>query len=437
MAESFKLSKAEQAPSEQLELGRAYSEKLQQLARGMVSALYMLVRSVKLYDPDNAIFAKPLISLQDTINQIIAIEGKLELQAMRDSFYLNGMLVKVDVNSLDNVRALQAEMQSKDVGGFTLVRAVSPQELKNFISIFAKEQTSRVEEDGLADRKLVQMKLTRFSALKEKLDKDDLAEPDDQKVDRKKYALTCYARAVFFLRKYLEALKSGKPMSAARAGRVIQDLVDVSYEQRTHFLGMTSMRDEDEYQVFHQVNSALMAIVFANELQLSKAQMRDVGLFALFHETGMSTLPEAMLKKPGALAPEEKTRVQGASLETVKQILAERSFSKASLVRLVATAEHKQEFGNAVKDSRGNIQMIVPKGQLSVYARILSICCVYDALTSKRPYRDAYGPEIALTLMWTEMRHKFDPELLKVFMRVMAIQPIRVLAKSRQTVAIG
>ena len=40
-------------------------------------------------------------------------------------------------------------------------------------------------------------------------------------------------------------------------------------------------------------------------------------------------------------------------------------------------------------------------------------------------------------LMWTEMRHKFDPELLKVFMRVMAIQPIKVLSKRQQNVSVS
>ncbi len=434
----IKITRNEGERAENLsETGRDYSEKLQTMARQMVSSLYMLVRSVRLYDPDNAIFAKPLTQLQDNINQIIAVDGKLELQAVKGAFYLNGMLVKVDANSLDNVRQLEEEMRSKDVGGFSLVRPVNPQELKNFLSIFAKDQSKAAEEDGLAGKKLVQMKLTKYSRLKEKLDKDDLANPDEQKVDRKKYALTCYARAVYFLRQYIEGIKGGKPIPAAKAGRVVQDLVDVSYEQRSHFLGMTSMREEAEYHVFHQVNAALMAIVFANELQLSKAQMREVGLIALFHETGMSSVDDKLLKKAGALSQDEKNKLQGAYHETLKQILAEKNFNRSNLMRLVATAEHKQEFGTAVKDGRGNISMIIPKGQLSVYAKMVAICCVYDALTSKRPFRDAYGPEIALTLMWTEMRHKFDPELLKVFMKVMAIQPIRVLGKNKQSVSIG
>jgi hypothetical protein len=54
-----------------LEFGRDHSEKLQQLSRSVLSTLYMLVRSAKMYDPDNAVFERPLISLQDTLNLII------------------------------------------------------------------------------------------------------------------------------------------------------------------------------------------------------------------------------------------------------------------------------------------------------------------------------------------------------------------------------
>lgn len=438
MAESIKITPAAAGESsfDKADFAREYSEKLQTAGRTLVSSLYMLVRSAKLYDAENAVFDRPLRQLQDTINQIVAMDGKLELQGVKESFYLNSMLVKVDANSLDNQRMLLSDLRAKDVGGFALVRPVTPDELRNFLAIFSKDQASAAEEDGLQGRKLVQMKLTKYSKLKDKLDRDDLAS-DEQKVDRKKYALTCFARAVFFLRRYNERMREKKPIPAARANRLVQDLVDVSYEQRSHFLGMTSLRDDGDYHVFHQVNTCLMAIVFANELELTKEQMRDVGMVALFHETGMSALPDDLLGKPGALTSDEKRQIQRANLETTRQILSEKAYSKSSLIRLVATAEHKQEYGTAVKDSRGNVQMVLPKSALSVYAKMVSICCVYDALTSKRPFRDAYGPEIALTLMWTEMRHKFDPDLLRVFMKVMAIQPIRVLAKNRQTVSLG
>ncbi|QSQ15225.1 HD-GYP domain-containing protein [Myxococcus landrumensis] len=434
MADNLKVTQSQDENTN--EFGREHNEKLQALSRSMVAGLYMLVRSVKMYDPENAVFQKPLHQLQDIINQIIGKEGRLELVGVKDSFYLNSMLVKVDLNSIENQRYLLAEMRAKDVGGFTLTKPVTVPELKNFVWIFSKEQSTTTEEDGLAGRKLLNMRVAKFSKLKEKLDKD-MNDPGDLKVDRKKYAMTIYARSVFFLTKYLESVRAGKPINASKALRLVQDFVDISYEQRTHFLGMTTMRREDDYLVYHQVNVALMCIVFGAELGLTKPQLRDLGYIALFHDAGMTTLPEELATKRGALTPEERVAVQRAPLISVRNILMEKGFSRSTLLRVVTTFEHKTDFGTAVRDSRGNIQMIIPKTNLGVYAKIIAICDAYDALTSKRPYRDAYGPEVALMLMWTEMRNKFDPELLEVFMRVMAIQPIKVLSKRQQSLSVS
>ncbi|GEL68914.1 MULTISPECIES: HD-GYP domain-containing protein [Myxococcus] len=434
MADNLKITQAQDENTN--EYGREHNEKLQVLARSLVAGLYMLVRSVKMYDPENAVFQKPLHQLQDIINQIIGKEGRLELTGVKESFYLNGMLVKVDLNSIENQRYLLTELRSKDVGGFTLTKPVTVPELKNFIWIFSKEQTTASEEDGLSNRKLLNMRVAKFSKLKEKLNKD-LDNPGDQKVDRKKYAMTIYARAVFFLTKYLESVRAGKPINASKALRLVQDFVDISYEQRTHFLGMTTMRREDDYLVYHQVNVCLMSVVFGAELGLTKPQLRDLGYIALFHDAGMATLSEELSTKRGALTPEEKQTVQRAPLISVRNILMEKGFSRSTLLRVVTTFEHKTDFGTAVRDSRGNIQMIIPKTNLGVYAKIIAICDAYDALTSKRPYRDAYGPEVALMLMWSEMRNKFDPELLSVFMRVMAIQPVKVLSKRQQSLSVS
>jgi HD-GYP domain-containing protein (c-di-GMP phosphodiesterase class II) len=436
MADAIKIAQGEQQENLS-DFGREHSEKLQAWARNVVSGLYMLVRSVKMYDPDNAVFDKPLGALGETINAVIAKEGRFELMTVRDSFYLNNMLVKVDLNALDNVRYLVAEMRAKDVGGFTLTKPITVKELQNFVWIFAREQTAQVEEDGAGGRKLLNMKVAKYSKLKEKLDKEDMDAPDDQKVDRKKYAMTVYARAVFFLTKYMDSVRQGKPLSTAKALRLIQDFVDISYDQRTHFLGMTTLRRESDYLVYHQVNVCLMSVVFGAELGLTKPQLRDLGYIALFHDAGMATIPEELSTKKGVLAPEEKALIARAPLVTVRNILMEKAITRATLMRVVTTIEHKLEFGTPVRDAKGNIQMIIPRTSLGLYAKIIAICDTYDALTSKRPFRDAYGPEIALMLMWTEMRHKFDPELLQVFMRVMAIQPVKVMSRRQRSLTVG
>ena len=428
MAENLKIAHAQ--TDNLVDFGREHSEKLQNLSRSVLSTLYMLVRSAKMYDPDNAVFDRPLMTLQDGINAIISREGRFELMGIKNSFYVNSMLVKVDFNAVDNIRYLLDELRSKDVGGFELGKAVQISELKNFIWIFAKDTAEPIDEAGLGDRKLVSIRIARWSKLREKLEKEKLDE--DEKVDRKKYALTVYARCVFFIGKYMESVRRGQPHPTRVAVRLVQDFVDICFEQSVHFLGLTTMRREDDYLVYHQVNSCLLAIIFGAELGLTKSQLRDLGFIALFHDSGMATIPEGLSEKQGGLNAEERALVNKAPLVSVRMILMEKGFSRTTLHRVVATLEYKTDFGTAVRDARGNIQMIIPKSSLGLYAKVIAICASYDALTSKRPFREAYGPEVALMLMWSELRHKFDPDLLKVFMKVLAIQPVKILSRRQQ-----
>jgi len=246
-----------------------------------------------------------------------------------------------------------------------------------------------------------------------------------------------YARAIFYMRKYLERLKEGKTLSLRTAARVVQDLVDICFDQRTHFLGMTTMDRKEEYLIYHSVNVCLISIVFGSELGLNKTRLKELGLIALFHDMGMATVDASLTRKAGALTQSEKDEIKKAPLRAVSHILTHSGLSRSEVARLVATIEHHEPYGTAVRDPKGKIQMIIPNSNLSMYSKILAITNTYDALTSNRPFRDAYGPEIALALMWTEMRANFDPELLKVFMKVMAIQPVRVLPKSNRSVTLG
>ena len=423
MSEGLKITGVDPAAERLDQTGGEHREKLQALAKQVVSSLYMLVRSAKLYDPDNTIFNKPLEVLRDTTNKIIAADGQLQLQTVKDSFYLNNMLVKADYGSLENVLFLIKEFRERGVGGFALDRPVPIDELRNFVWIFSKEHRDQSDEDGIEGRKLATIKVSKWRRIAETAGSD----APDRKLDRKKYALTVYARLIYFMRRYLERLHSDKPIGMHQAYRPIQDMVDISHEQRSHFLGMTTMDDEEDWLIYHSVNVCLISIVFGSELGLSKSQLKEIGQIGLFHDVGMASVGKSVYGKRGALTAEEREIIRRAPLQAVQSVLKRGSISRFEVAQLVTTVEHHDDFGRPVKNSKGEIEMVIPRSDLGMYAKILAIANAYDALTSKRPYRDAYAPEIALTLMWTEMRHKFDPDLLKIFMKVMAIAPVKIV----------
>jgi len=406
--------------------------KFQALSRNLLAALYMLVRSARLYDPENAIFQKPLNLLLETVNTLIAKEGRLELTIANGAFYLNDQLVRVDATSAENLKVLATEMEAQKVGGFSLQRSTTIAELRNFLAVFAREQAKdEVAEDGLEGRKLAAMKLRRWSKLKEKLDSAKLDAND--KVDRKKYALTLYARGVFFMNEYMEKLRTGKPFPPSRALRLVQDLVDISMEYRNQFLGMSSNGTGEAALSYHLVNTALIAIAFGGELGLTKQQLKELGVAALLNEAGLAQLPiDQRLRLQPEKLPAEAQRKRAAILrEAAGKSLAEPGSRRLQIFRALSCVQMHEPFGTPIRTSDGKISMITPVGDPLLFSRILAICSYYDVLTTTTADHEAFGPEVGLALMWNQERYRFDPELLAAFVRIMAKQPLKMLRKDQ------
>ena len=107
LMEPSEVARAEFVPPDKGELAAVRNDSLlatsiQRLAASTAAELMTTVVAI----PNNEIKGK-----------IIGKEGRLELTGVKESFYLNGMLVKVDLNAIDNQRYLLSEMRAKDVGG--------------------------------------------------------------------------------------------------------------------------------------------------------------------------------------------------------------------------------------------------------------------------------------------------------------------------------
>ena len=324
------------------------------------------------------------------------------------------------------------------MGGFVLEKDITIPELKNFIFIFSRESNENVGSGGVSSRRLQALKLQRFEKLQEILHgQESETTKQDEKVDRKRYMVTIYARTIYYMRKYLAGLRGETPqVPIGKAGRYIQDLVDTCFGHRSHFLGMSTLKSDDEYLCFHSVNVTLLSIVFGVELGLNKTQLRDLGMAALFHDIGKVDVANEVWEKKGKLEPAEIKQAGKAPIYTVKKIIMSRQLNKSTLHRIITAYEHKADFGTPVKDLRGNVSFVVPNSNLGVYSKIIAITDCYDALTSRRPFRDAFGPDVALTLMFSELKHKFDSDLLRIFMSVMQMPSVKVFSEKGEKIVI-
>jgi HD-GYP domain-containing protein (c-di-GMP phosphodiesterase class II) len=261
------------------------------------------------------------------------------------------------------------------------------------------------------------------------------ATDDKRQVDGKRHALTVYAQTIYYMRSLLTGLSGeGTPISLNKAGRYIQDLVDIYCDQPADFLSLTVLKNDDEYWCFHSVNVAVLAIAIGAQFGLNKAALRDLGTVALLHDIGKIDLNSELLLKNSRLNPDESEQLRKAPLFSVIRFLRTRQINRTTIQGVFTAIEHNARFRASVKDLRGNTSFVIERTDLGVFSKIIAIANTYDALTSRRPFRKAYSPDVAVALMWSELYNKFDPLYLRVFMNVMNSPPVRVPPKPNEKI---
>ncbi|MBN1150785.1 HD domain-containing protein [candidate division WOR-3 bacterium] len=150
------------------------------------------------------------------------------------------------------------------------------------------------------------------------------------------------------------------------------------------------------------------ALIIAQRIGLSSDETELVFHAAPMHDIGKLGIPDNILLKPGKLTDEEWEEMKKHTIYGSK-ILENSNNTIIETSRVIALHHHEKFDGSGYPFGL--------KGEdIPLYARICSIADVFDALTSKRPYKKAFTDEQSFSIIEEEMEISFDPELTKVFL---------------------
>ena len=190
-------------------------------------------------------------------------------------------------------------------------------------------------------------------------------------------------------------------LSLVQAEQLKQAHVDL-----VHRLGRAAeYKDTDTGE--HIARMSQYSKLLALEFGMGEQQAELLRQAAPMHDVGKIGIPDAILLKPGRLTPDEFNHMkQHAAIGA--QILANSSSPLLQLAHKLAIEHHEKWDGSGYPNGL--------KGeQISVEGRIVAIADVFDALTSKRPYKEAWGVEEALEHMQAQAGKHFDPHLINLF----------------------
>jgi HD-GYP domain-containing protein (c-di-GMP phosphodiesterase class II) len=180
----------------------------------------------------------------------------------------------------------------------------------------------------------------------------------------------------------------------------------------SHLRGLLArLGEKDASTDEHTRRVALRAVEVGEELGLAPARLRALAVGGLLHDVGKLSVPDDILKKPAGLDDDEFALIRRHpdwGHELVGRVAA-----YPEGVRSLVRDHHERLDGTGYP--RG-----LAGAEISLDTRILAVCDVFDALVSKRVYRDAWTPERALALLRAEAGTAFDTSCVEALVRVAA-----------------
>ncbi|HYY70372.1 MAG TPA: HD domain-containing phosphohydrolase [Terriglobales bacterium] len=189
--------------------------------------------------------------------------------------------------------------------------------------------------------------------------------------------------------------------------RLVIDLKRAAEENRTLFLSSIQMLagavdEKDPYTRGHSDRVTRYSVIIARELGFSNEEVETVRISAQLHDVGKIGIEDRILKKPGALTPEEF------------EIMKTHTTKGANILRPVEQLREMLpgiELHHESLDGRG-----YPHGlrgdQIPLLARIIAVADTFDAMTTNRPYQEAMDPDYVIRSITSRAHTKFDPQVV-------------------------
>jgi HD-GYP domain-containing protein (c-di-GMP phosphodiesterase class II) len=377
------------------------------------------LRGVRMYGSQSATLQQLLRDLLETIEALR--DDEVSLISMGDYFYVNSVRLKAQNSQVALFRALMVEFEERALGGLRFLPGLTTTELESFLKLMlaASDATQGEQLPDEATRAgMTHVIPVRARDLKSAEENDD--DPAERNPDgERRRAQRTFWRAVHGTRGImLGAARSGRP-ALRQARRLVQPMVDSLMKNEYSILGLTALKEHDEYTYAHCVNVSVLSIGMGQVLGLSRQSLANLGVAGLLHDIGKVTVPTEVLQKPGKLSPEEWQLMRRHPLEGLIMVSRMPGLTHLTVETMRVCFEHHMTV------DRGGYPQIPHRGTTpSTLSRIVAAADFFDAITAHRAYRKRpLTPFEALSMLLGGEREHFDPAVLWALVQSVGLYP--------------
>ena len=399
---------------------RSYSE-----FEGFLHNFYSLSQTARIHSGTHTLVLEGIEKFSESINKCMESES-ITFKISNDQLYVNDEKLpynRTTKNLFDNVIRYFA---ARDLDGVRLLEGVkraSAGEILSFMRLLAiagqQPEPLAWLKDGLAADNIEWVELIK------KTERPQDEEYAKSKAERQERARRDYTYAKAAVEEVAQKIKEGKgEVGVRKTVRVVQDMVTNLIEDDEVYSAISTLRVFDDYTYTHSVNVAMLSMCIGRRINLSRRNLVNLGMCALFHDLGKIEIPNKVLHKKEKLDAGERKLIEEHSLNSSRLMLRLKASPDSKARILVPMFEHHLKY-----DLSGYPHADWKK-PLTLFGKIISIADKYDTLTSTRAYRKSLlSPDRALGYMFERAGKDYDPILIKVFINIMGIYPVGTLMK--------
>ncbi len=211
----------------------------------------------------------------------------------------------------------------------------------------------------------------------------------------------------------------GRAIDAESLMPLVQEISDSVIRSPGAIVSLARLKTQDDYSYMHSVAVCALMVALGRELGFDEEQCRTAGTAGLLHDVGKALMPLDILNKPGKLTDQEFDVMRSHPVRGHELLLEARGTVPEAMD---VCLHHHERFDG------GGYPHKLPSDKLNQLVRMGSICDVYDAITSNRPYKNGWDPADAIGKM-ANWKGQFDPLLFATFVKSVGIYPTGSLVR--------
>jgi putative nucleotidyltransferase with HDIG domain len=358
------------------------------------------LQSKKLYPPGHPSVAAPVKKTFQLIGEFLKENNKLLVGIVDEALVFDELPVEDAEKSYGD---LMENMNKMAIEAIIFERGLTEKEFSAFLDLF----TAGVSVQGTELQNEVRSRDITHITLK--------SVPEG-----KRNLMEVYTDAIDVVKNVMNDIRMGKIPRSEETNNIVSEITDLVFSNTNAMIGLTMIKDYDNYLYNHSVNTTILALALARFMKLDKKEIHAIGVGSLLHDVGKTGVAEEIIKKPGVLSSDEWEKVKQHPV--LGSRIIERMEGLEEAVGRIVYEHHIRFDHSGYPEAKTDIH-------IHPLSMIVSVTDAYDALTTLRAYQQPYHPIEAIKILRKLSGKHFDPETVKAFENMIGLYPVGTMVR--------